>query len=155
FSDDDVVRDLNEIVDLGALLDPSSTKARAVNCCVGTDLYIIVDLNNSQLRHFFLLALFDLETETVGSDHRSAMNDDARANAATLSDCNARINHAVRTDGRLSTDVAAGTNHRPVPDLCPRFDYRMRLDRHFSPQLCCRIDYSCRMNAGGKSYRWR
>jgi len=51
-ADHNVVRDLNEIVDLDSFLNPGSSEARAVDSRVRTDLDIVIDLDNPELRDF-------------------------------------------------------------------------------------------------------
>ena len=62
-SDHDVVRDLHEIVDLDALLNPSPAKPRAINSRVRADLDVVVDLNDAELLNFLLAAIDHFETE--------------------------------------------------------------------------------------------
>ncbi len=54
FSNDYVVRDLHEIIDLHAFLDPSPAKPRAVDGRVRADLNIVVDLNDAELLNLLL-----------------------------------------------------------------------------------------------------
>src|SRR5262249_44955058 len=56
-SDHDVVRNLHQIIDLDALLNPSPAKTRAVHRRVRADLDVVIDLDNSQLLNFFLSAI--------------------------------------------------------------------------------------------------
>src|SRR5207247_5181106 len=86
FSDDHVVRNLHEIVDLHALLNPRPAKTRAIDRSVRADLNIIVDLNNPELLNFFVSAFNHFKSETIGANHCATVNDYARANAASLAD---------------------------------------------------------------------
>jgi hypothetical protein len=70
------VRNLHEIVDLHALLNPRSAKTRAINGRVCADLDIIVDLNDAELLNLLLPAINHFKTETIRTDHRAAVNDD-------------------------------------------------------------------------------
>src|SRR6266850_7400608 len=81
-ADHDVVRDLHEIINFYALLDPRPAKPGAVNCCVRADLDVVVDLDNPELLNFLLAAIGHFETKPVSSDNGAAMNDYARANPA-------------------------------------------------------------------------
>jgi len=78
------MRDLHQIINLHALLDPSPTKPRAINSCVRADLDIVVDLNNTELLNFLVAPIDHFETKAVSSDHSAAVNDYARANPASL-----------------------------------------------------------------------
>jgi hypothetical protein len=79
YPNDNVVRNLHEIVDLHPLLNPCPTKSGAINCRVCTDLDIIVDLHNPELLNFFLSAIYDFKAKTIGADHCATMNDHTRA----------------------------------------------------------------------------
>ena len=71
------MRDLDEIVDLYALLNPRPPKPGAVKCGVRTDLDVVVDLNNPELWDFFVAILHKFEPETVCSDDRTPVNNHA------------------------------------------------------------------------------
>src|SRR5438552_12338641 len=74
-ADDDVMRHLHKIIDFNAFLNPGSTEPRAVDGGIGADLDIVIDLHDAHLRNLCVLSVDDLESETVGSDDHSAMND--------------------------------------------------------------------------------
>src|SRR5437660_5071903 len=92
FSDHNVVRNLDEVVDLDSFLDPSPAEARAINGCVGADFHVVVDLNDSDLRNFLVSSLDEFEPETIRTDNRAAVNDNARANLSSLADSHIWIN---------------------------------------------------------------
>src|SRR5437016_4522997 len=121
FSDHDVVRDLHQVVDFHAFLDPRPAKARAVDGRVRADLNIIVDLNDAELLNLLLSAIDHLKTKTVGPDNSAAVNDYARPNPASLTNCHVRINVTRGPDHRLVADVASCANDRVVANPCARF----------------------------------
>src|SRR5207248_10637201 len=96
FSDDDVVCHLHEIVDLCSLLDPSAAKTGAIDGCICTDLDVIIDLNDTDLRHFFIPPLRRFKTKTSCANACHAVNDHARADASALADGNVRADDAIR-----------------------------------------------------------
>jgi hypothetical protein len=87
------------------LLNPRPSESGAINCRVGTDLDIVVDLNDTELLNFFLPSVDHFKTETVRSDNGTTVNDHARANAASLPDCYARINQARSANHSLMPNV--------------------------------------------------
>src|SRR5262249_43052034 len=87
FADHDVVRNLHEIIDLHALLNPCPAKPRTINSRVRADLNIIVNLDDAELLNFLLPAIDHLETKAIRSNYRAAVNDHARANPASLANC--------------------------------------------------------------------
>jgi len=91
-ADHNVVRDLNEIVDLDSFLNPGSSEAGAIDSRVRSDLDIVIDLDNPELRDFFMAVLHELEAETVRSDHGAAVDDYTRTNSRSLTNRRVRIN---------------------------------------------------------------
>src|SRR5215216_7508783 len=91
-ADHDVVRNLHEIVDLDALLNPRAAKPRTINSCVRADLDVVVDLDDAELLNFLVTAIDHFETKAVSPDHSAAVNDYARTNPASLANCYMRIN---------------------------------------------------------------
>src|SRR3954454_8334687 len=56
-ADNDVVRDLHQIINLCAALDPRPAKACPIDGGVSSNLHVVVDLHDAELRHFLVLAL--------------------------------------------------------------------------------------------------
>ena len=83
-ADHNVVRDLNEIVDLDPLLNPGSSEPGAIDSCVRADFDIVIDLDNPELRDFLVAVLDEFEPETVRSDHGAAVDDHTRADSRSL-----------------------------------------------------------------------
>src|ERR1700747_51278 len=92
FSDHDVMRNLDEIIDLHAFLNPCLAKPSAIDSRVRADLDIVIDLHTPDLLKFLVTAFDHFETKAVRSNHSAAVNDYARANAASLTNCPVRIN---------------------------------------------------------------
>src|SRR4030095_6944949 len=122
FSDHDVVRDLYEIVDLNALLDPCPAKPRAIHGGVCADLDVVVDLDNSELLNFLVAAIDDFETKAVSSDNSASVNNPARANLASLPNCHVGMNVARGPNHRFVSDVAPPANDRVVANFGTGFD---------------------------------
>src|ERR1051326_5541826 len=85
---DYVVRDLHEIVDLDALLDPGPAEARPIDRRVRADFDVIVNLHNSSLWNFFVVTFNHFKSKTVCANDRAAVNDDARADSRSFTNCN-------------------------------------------------------------------
>ena len=153
-SNNDVVRDLHEIVDLNAFLDPGPTESSAIDGCVCPDLNVVVNLDNSELRNFLVTAFDEFEPKTVRADYCTAVNNGACADSRLFANGYVRINQARRADNAFVSDVAAGADHGVVTDCRARFDDRMRLNRDAASDFCSWIDNRCRMNARPKSNRF-
>src|SRR6266566_6408767 len=155
-ADHNVVCDLHEIVDLCSLLDPGSAKTGAIDGRVGADLDIIVDLNDPELLNFFLAAIDHLESKSVSTNDRAAVDDHTRADAGAFTDRHSWINQARRSNDRFMTNVSPCTDDCAVTDPCPGFDHRVRLDRDALSELDAWIDNRAWVNARRKRDRfWR
>src|SRR5262249_14359729 len=146
-----VVRDLDEIVDFHAFLNPGSAKPGAVDRCVRADLYIVVDLNDPDLLDLFVPAIDKFESETVRANHRAAMNNHVRADSRSLADRDIGINETGRADRRFVADKGTCADHRVIADHCVGFDHGMRLNRNILSEFRTRIDNCRRMNARSES----
>ena len=149
------MRDLHEVIDLDAFLNPRTAKPGPVNRRVRADLDIVIDLNKSELLKFFLAAIDHLKSKSVCANHRAAVNNHAQTNAGSLADRYSRINQACRSNYRFMTDVAPRADDRIVTDLRASFDHSMRLDRHPLSELGAWIDNHGWMNPGRKCNRLR
>ena len=78
-ADDDVVADLHEIIDFRALADDRVAIGAAVDGRAGADLDVVLDDDAPDLRHLEMPAGPEREAETVLSDVRAGMDDDAVA----------------------------------------------------------------------------
>src|SRR5437899_3231380 len=105
FPDYYVVRDLHEIVDLYALLNPGPAKTSAVDGRVRADFDIVIDLDNPELRNFLVLVIHHLKSKTVRADHHAAVNNHTRPNARSLPDCYPRINQARRPNHGVVANI--------------------------------------------------
>ena len=74
-SDDDVVADLHQIVDLRPLADDGVPVRAAVNRDPGADLNVVLNDYAADLRHFEMPSWPKGESEAVLSDMRAGMND--------------------------------------------------------------------------------
>ena len=81
-ADDDVVADLHEVVDLGALADDRVARRAAIDRRVGADLDVVLNDDAAHLRHLQMPARAEREAETVLADAHARMQDDAVAEQA-------------------------------------------------------------------------
>src|ERR1043166_9003595 len=151
FSDNDVVSDLHEIVDLDAFLNPGPAKARPIDGRVRTDFHVVVNLDDADLRNLSLPTVFEFKSEAIGADHYASVNNDARANLAALSNCHVRINETRAADRGFMSDVTSRAHDCFVANRYARFDHGVRLNRNACAKICRWIDNRCRMNARSKS----
>ena len=73
-SDDHVVRDMHEIINLRALANDGGAQRTAVNGCVGADLHVVVDDDIADLQNFSVTAFVEHVAITVRTDNSSGVN---------------------------------------------------------------------------------
>lgn len=77
FADDNIVRDLNEIIDLCAAPNHGRTERSTIDANVRTDFDIVMNDHVSDLENLAMLALIENVTVAIGTDDRSCVNTDA------------------------------------------------------------------------------
>lgn len=127
-ADHNVVRDLNEIVDLDPLLNPSSSEPGAIDGRVRADFDIVIDLDNPELRDFLVPVLDGFEPETVRSDHGAAVDDYTRADSRSLTNRRIRINYARSSNNTFVTDVRPSADNCLIADAYARLNDCVRLN---------------------------
>lgn len=74
----DIVCNLDEIVDFSPLLDQGPAERRAVDRHIGSQFNVVFDDDDAELRDLMMEAMMLHVSESVGSDHGSAMYDHPR-----------------------------------------------------------------------------
>src|SRR5262245_2810742 len=118
-SDRHVVSDLNQIVDLGALLDDCFAQCGSINRDVRTKLDVVLDRDSAKLWNFVVPPLILYIAETVASDHRAAVNNHPCSDCAAFPDDDIRIEERIVTNGRIAADEHTGIECYPRPNRHP------------------------------------
>src|SRR5450631_4876053 len=127
-TDSDIVADLDQVVDLGALADHGIANGAAVDRCAGADLNIILDDDAPDLWHLEVPFASHHEAEAILTDLTARMNDDPVADQRVGDD-------RPGPDRTIAPDAHLGSDHRRRPDdaaaadFGPRPDHRPGLDR--------------------------
>src|SRR5574337_13616 len=157
-ADPDVVSDLVQVVDLHAVADHGVVERAAIDAGVGADLDVVADAHRAEL--FDLLparavaAARAREAEAVGAYHHPAVDDAARADAATLAQRHPRGEARARAHRRTGTDLAQAADDRAGRDPRPRTHVRERTYRRVGRHARARLDDRTRMDTGrGKGAR--
>src|SRR5262249_20639423 len=128
-ADRDVVGDLHEVVDLGALADHRIAERAAIDAAVGTDLHVVLDDDAAHLGHFEVPPGPHGKAEAVLADAHARMQQHAVADQR-VRDAGAGADVAVAADGAAIAHHGAGRHHRAAPDLRLAADNRAWLDAH-------------------------
>src|SRR5262249_42421091 len=118
-SDHDVVGDLHQVVDLGAVADHRVSERAAVDGGVGADLDVVADDDAADLGPLAPASGAHREAEAVLPDAGAGVND------AAVADDGMR-------QGRTCADVAVAAEHDPVAHYRPGGDGRAAADDSFA-----------------------
>ncbi len=113
-SDDAVVTDLDEIIELGAFSNDGFSETGAIDGGVGTDLYIIANLYDADLGDFMMLAIDKLIAIPVCPNDCSGVDNYTVSKHAALSDGDVRADAAVLSYSYISVNDSVGRNFRPI-----------------------------------------
>ena len=129
-ADADAVRNLHQVVDLGAGADARLADGRAIDRRVGADLHVVFDDDVGVLRDLQVRAVGLLdEAEAVAADHGAVLEDHAVADLHALANRHVRMDHAVVADDGAGPDDDVGINDRPRADRRACADDDERADR--------------------------
>ena len=95
-----VVRDLDQVVHLHAVLDDRVAQRATVHRGVGADLDVVADERTADLRNLDPAVARLGDAETVAADHHARMQDAPRADAAARVDDDVRVQPRVLADRR-------------------------------------------------------
>ena len=127
-ADLNIVGDLDEIVDFGAVANAGRLESAAVDGGASAHLHVIADFDVAQLRHFDVLAAFEPIAEAVCSDHGVGVDGDAVAeDGAVVQDGIGKKRDivaelAMAADDRARVDAAARSNDRTFANRGKRED---------------------------------
>ncbi len=147
-ANDHVVRDMHQIINLGALADDGGTKRSAVNSRVGADLHVVVDDYIADLQHLAVAALVEHVAVAVRADDRAGVDAD------TMTDLRPRINHDVWEQAHVlanltvPADMVAAHEHGTRAEPHARAQHAIRPDARRGINLRRGINHRARMNAG-------
>ena len=125
----DVVRDLDQVVDLAPGADSRRPGGGAVDRDVRADLHVVPDLHDSHLGKLPVHVAVADEAEPVAPDDRSGVHDDAIPQHARFADGHVGIEQHLVPQPRPRAHVAARLDDRARADLGPGLDHRVRTDR--------------------------
>lgn len=118
-TDDDIVGDHYEVVELDATLDTRAAHGGAVDASVCTNLDIVFNDDDANLLDLMVYAIFVWgEAEAVGSDNGARVDDASVAYLAAFVDFGTGIDDCSLTDGDTVADIDLRINLSAVGDFC-------------------------------------
>jgi len=133
-SNDHVVGDVNQIIDLGASADHGFPQRCAVNRRVRPYFDVVLDFDDTDLRDFDALRSILGEAEPIAPDNHSRVENDPIANPATLADRDLRMQNTVFAQHRPVSHDNAGIENASFSDHGFRSDICLRVNRDVRPQ---------------------
>src|SRR5690606_6187974 len=131
-----VMADLDQVVQFGSLADDGAADRGPIDGCVGADLHIIVQDHIAHLRHLLVhTILVRREAETIGPDHRSAVDDAVAADHHAIVDLHARVHtrsfadHGAIAHVAVREDLHAIADHHIIADVTECADVDTAADR--------------------------
>lgn len=135
-----VMRNLHEIVDLGPSADQRATKSRAIDSCIGADLDIVFDLDNTGLRDFDSMIAAPGIAEAIAADDHTRLENDPVAEAASIANHHMGMQHAVAADCNSIAQKHSWKQNAAIANLREFAYIHMGIDRYIVTKLCGRID---------------
>src|ERR1039457_3820905 len=126
-TDADIVADLDQVVDLGALADHRVANGAAVDRGAGADLDIVLDDDAPELRHLEVASRAQHVAEAILADLAARMNDDPVADQRVADD-RSGPDRAIAPDAHLGSDYRRRPHDAAAADFRARPDHRAGLD---------------------------
>mmetsp|Transcript_13957 Transcript_13957/g.38065 ORF Transcript_13957/g.38065 Transcript_13957/m.38065 type:complete len:520 (-) Transcript_13957:4331-5890(-) len=148
-----VMGNLDEVVELDAVLDDGVAQRPTVDAGVGTNLDIVADADRAELLDLDVAVLAGREAEAVRADDHAAVHDAAHADAAALAEHHTGRQPGAGPHPRAALDDAMGADACTVTDDGTGLDDRERADLDALPQRRLGRHDRARMHArvGGRA----
>ena len=139
--------DLNQVINFCTFAYLGTTKARAVNRAVRSDLNIVAHRDVPHLRDLLVATLGKLVAKSVRPDHSAGLHANASPQHTLAREHNAWHQPAVVADAGLAADEDVGLKVNALTDLSPRLNHAQRPDRGGRGDPCPRRHHGRRMDA--------
>jgi hypothetical protein len=131
-----------------SIFDAGRAERAAVDRGAGTDLHVVLDLDEPELRDFDVPARLEPIPEPVRADDRVRVDRDPVAENAVFVEDDVREQRHVRPESAEPADNNPGVNDRVRPDFGPLTHDGERPDRHPGSEACRRVNVGTRVDGG-------
>jgi hypothetical protein len=128
-SDNHVVGDLNEVVDLGSFSNNRIANPASIDRRAGSNLDIMFNYDNADLRHLEVSGCAHDKAEPILTDVTTRMYNDPIANDC-VRDRTSWTDGTILSDLNVWSNHGIGSNQRSNADDSPRSDYSSGINRH-------------------------
>lgn len=128
FANRAVVSDLDQIVDLGSILDQGIAQRPAIHRGICSDLHIVSEPHTAQLRDPYPTIAIFRKTEPLPADDGTGVDQNAPADPCSLTQGYPGDETAVRTNSATGANDASRTDEDALADDGALFDNRKRTD---------------------------
>ncbi len=160
FANHNIVRDLDQVVDLGATLNPGPAEKLRDQWCNWPNFNVIVDLDNANLRDLYMVSQLILsKAKPVTANDRPTVNDDPITHPTAVKQRDMGVKHAMRANFNLTPQIGSPIDSRPFTDPAARPNMNQGTDAGIFPYFHplahhCRLMHSERRVAGGSKNSW-
>ena len=147
FADLDVVRDLDEIIELDAAADDRRLEGSPVDAGICADLHVVFDDHLADLGKLDVAFTVPDESEAVRTNHCTGVDNDPVSDFDILIYNAARIQGAAVADLAAFSDIATGLDRRLIANHSAGFNNGAGTDLHAVTDLGVGSNRCARMNA--------
>src|SRR5205814_3137161 len=130
FTDSNVVRDVNEVIDLGTVPDDRVIDAAAIDRAVGSDFHVVTDDAAADVRNLLVCPGVEYVAKAVAADSRTRVHEDLLAKRGATVDRDRRPQPRAVTDGDPVANDAMRADHNVVSQHRFGSDYRVLANRN-------------------------
>ena len=143
-----VVGNLDQIIYFCALSNHRDAKGAAINRGVASHFDVIPEDHLPELREFVVLVFGKDVPEPVGADHHARVQQHPVSDSGARIEDNAGVEHAVFPHDDAPAQAYSGRQHRPRADRYFGLDHHLRTNAHVSSQVCAGPNHRGGMNSG-------
>lgn len=147
-SDNGIVPQLYEVVDLGADSHPGRTDRAAIDGRIRADFDIVIEDAPSDLGDLSVHPTVEDVSETVHPDTRSGMEDHPIPQDRPGIEGHMRVDDDILPDSRIPPDHRVSSDPRAVPDYRTTFEDSVRADVNLPAETHPPSEDDCRMDRG-------
>jgi hypothetical protein len=121
-----VVRDLNQVVDLGAAANARNPDSGSIDTAIAADVAIVFDDDTAELGDLAVFLAVPDETEAVTADGAAGVNNATFAELCPSQQVDVGLDETVGAEDDIRGDVGPGADDAPRTDNGTRRDDRAR-----------------------------